>query len=131
MLAVASLAAVLLLGGCGGSSGRGGAEKQVTVPAYSHYPAMTIPVSAGTRAQCRREAEAFSRAAVAYLAPFPSDADNFMVIARVQFYAFRAHLCDVSILHDALARRTTARQRRVIVDGFAFLGDTGRALTPP
>jgi hypothetical protein len=131
MAAVGSLAAVLLLGGCGGSSHRGGAEKQVTVPAYSHYPAMTIPVSAGTPAQCRREAEAFSRAAVSFLAPFPSDADNFMVIARVQFLAFEAHLCDVAILRNALARRTTPKQRRFVVERFVFLGDAGRALTAP
>jgi hypothetical protein len=92
---------------------------------------MTIPVSAGTPAQCRREAQAFSRAAVSFLAPFPSDADNFLVIARVQFYAFKAHLCDVAILREALVSRATARQRRAIVERFVFLGETGRELAAP
>lgn len=125
------LLAVLVLGGCGGSSVHGDGGKQVTVPAYSGYPAMTIPVSAGTQAQCRREAQAFSRAAVSFLAPFPSDADNYMVLARVQFYAFKAHLCDVAILRNALVRRTTPKQRRFIVDRFGFLGETGPALVAP
>jgi hypothetical protein len=92
---------------------------------------MTIPVTTGTPAQCRREAQVFSREAVAFLAPFPSDADNYMVLARVQFLQFEAHRCDVAILRKALARRSTAKQRRVIVAHFGFLGETGRELTAP
>lgn len=120
-----------MLGGCGGSSGQGDAEKQVTAPAYNGYPAITIPATLGTPAQCLHEAQAFSRNAVSFLAPFPSDSDTFLVIARVQFYEFKAHGCDVAILRKALSRRATAKQRRAIVarDEFLFLGETGPELT--
>ncbi len=126
------LLSALLLGGCGGaSSGNGDAEKQITAPAYNGYPAITIPATTGTPAQCRREAQAFSREAVAFLAPFPSDSDTHLVIARLQFFEFKAHRCDVAMLRTALSHRTTAKQRRAIVSRieFAFLGDTGPELT--
>ena len=126
------LLSALLLGGCGGSSsGHGNAEKQITVPAYNGYPAITIPVTSGTPAQCRREAQVFSRAAVSFLAPFPSDSDTHLVLARLQFLEFKAHRCDVAILREALSRRATATQRRAIVARveFSFLGETGRELT--
>lgn len=128
---VAGLLCALLLGGCGGSSAHGDADNQVTAPAYNGYPAITIPVTSGTPAQCRREAQAFSRNAVSFLAPFPSDSDTFLVIARLQFHEFEAHRCDVAILRKALSRRATAKQRRAIVGRieFAFLGETGRELT--
>ena len=128
------LLSVLLLGGCGGSSsGHGNAEKQITVPAYNGYPAITVPVTTGTPAQCRGEAQVFSRAAVAFLAPFPSDSDTHLVLARLQFLEFKAHRCDVAILRKALSRRATANQRRVIVARveFGFLGEIGRELTAP
>ena len=128
------LLSALLLGGCGGSSsGHGNAEKQITVPAYNGYPAITIPVTTGTPAQCRREAQVFSRAAVSFLAPFPSDSDTHLVLARLQFLEFKAHRCDVAILRAALSHRATARQRRAIVahTEFGFLGETGRELTAP
>jgi len=68
---------------------------------------------------------------VSFLAPFPSDSDTFLVIARLQFHEFEAHRCDVAILRKALSRRATAKQRRAIVGRieFAFLGETGRELT--
>jgi hypothetical protein len=122
----------LLLGGCGGSSsGDGGAAKQITVPAYNGYPAITIPVTTGTPAQCRREAQVFSRAAVDFLAPFPSDSDTHLVLARLQFLEFKAHRCDVEILREAFAHRATPKQRQEVVSRveFAFLGDTGPELT--
>src|SRR5262249_11022538 len=121
----------LVLGGCGGSSTKGDAEGQVTSPSYNGYPAITIPVTTGTPAQCQYAAQAFSRNAVRFLAPFPSDSDNYLVIARLQFYEFKAHPCDVAILRSAFARRATAKQRRTIVGRieFAFLGDTGPQLT--
>ena len=123
------LLSALLLGGCGGSSST--AEKQITAPAYNGYPEITIPVTSGTPAQCLHEAQAFSRNAVSFLAPFPSDSDTFLVIARLQFYEFKAHGCDVAILRTALSHRATAKQRRAIVarDEFGFLGETGRELT--
>ena len=124
------LLSALILGGCGGS-GNGNAEKQVTAPSYNGYPAITIPVTTGTPAQCGREAQVFSRAAVDFLAPFPSDSDTHLVLARLQFYEFKAHQCNVAILREAFARRATAAQRRAIVERieFAFLGETGRELT--
>ena len=126
------LLCVLVLGGCGGSSSRDNeAGTQVTAPAYNGYPAITIPVETGTPARCRHEARAFSREAVSFLAPFPSDSDTHLVIARLQFYEFRAHQCDLDILRDAFSARATPQQRRTIVGRieFAFLGDTGRELT--
>ncbi len=125
------LLAALLLGGCGGSSGHGDAEKQITAPAYNGYPAITIPVTTGAPARCQHEAQAFSREAVAFLAPFPSDSDTHLVIARLQFLEFTAHRCEVAILRKALSRRATPKQRRAIVSRieFAFLGETARALT--
>ena len=124
----------LLLGGCGGSSsGPDATEKQITVPAYSRYPAITIPVRSATPARCRREAEAFSREAVAFLAPFPSDSDTHWVIARVQFLEFKAHRCDHAILRKEFSRQATREQRQAIVarHEFSFLEETGRELTAP
>ena len=94
-LLLSVLLSVLVLGGCGGSSSSGDdAEAQITAPAYNGYPAITIPVEAATPARCRHEARAFSREAVSFLAPFPSDSDTHLVIARLQFYEFKAHRCD-------------------------------------
>lgn len=120
--------AVVVLAGCGGSPDDGNAEKELTVPAYGPYPAMTVPVTPGTPALCRAKAEAFSRAAASFLRPFPSDADNYRVLARVQFIAFKAHLCDTAILRKALSRRLTVKQLRVVLAYFGFLGETGREL---
>ena len=131
-LLLSVLLSVLVLGGCGGSSSSGDdAEAQITAPAYNGYPAITIPVEAATPARCRHEARAFSREAVSFLAPFPSDSDTHLVIARLQFYEFKAHQCDLDILRDAFSARATPKQRRTIVGRieFAFLGDTGRELT--
>ena len=100
----------------------------MTVPRYGPFPAMTVPVTRGTPATCRAEAEAFSRAAAAFLRPFPSDADNYRVLARVQFTAFEAHQCDTAVLREALARRLTAEQLRVVLSFFGFMGGTGREL---
>jgi hypothetical protein len=121
----ASLLAVLVLGGCGGDEN---AAKELTVPAYGQFPAMTVPVTRGTPAFCRAKADAFSRAAAAFLRPFPSDADNYRVLARVQFIAFEAHLCDTAVLRTAFSRRLTLQQRREVVSYFGFLGETAREL---
>jgi len=128
--ATAVLLCVLLLAGCGGSRSGDGADKQITAPAYNGYPAITIPVETAAPARCRHEAEAFSREAVAFLAPFPSDSDTHLVIARLQFFEFKAHRCDVAMLRATFARHATPHQRRTIVDRieFAFLGDAGSEL---
>jgi len=122
---------LLLVAGCGGSSASDGSENQVTAPAYNGYPAITIPVTNGSTARCRHEADAFSREAVKFLAPYPSDSDTHLVIARVQFYEFTAHRCDLGILRDAFSQHATPKQRRAIVNRieFMFLGDTVRELT--
>lgn len=126
---VAFVLAALLLGGCGGSD-HGDSQTHITVPAYNGYPAITIPVKSGTPAQCRHEAQAFSREAVEFLAPFPSDSDTHLVIARLQFFEFKAHRCDLAILRSSFSERATRKQRRTIVGRieFMFLGDIGRHL---
>jgi hypothetical protein len=120
----------LVLAGCGGSNGDDRAQKQLTVPAYGPFPAMTVPVAQGTPDECRAEADAFSRAAEAFLRPYPSDADNYRVLARVQFTAFQAHRCETAILREAVARRLTAKQVREVLRFFGFMGDTAQALLP-
>lgn len=120
--------AVVILAGCGSSHGDDDGQRALTVPAYGPFPAMTVPVTSGTTADCRADAEAFSRAAAAFLRPFPSDADNYRVLARVQFTAFQAHLCDTAILRKALSRRLTVKQLRVVLSFFGFMGETGREL---
>ena len=125
------LLAVLVLAGCGGSHGDREAEQTVTVPAYGQFPAMTVPVTPGSSDLCRAKADAFSRAAKGFLRPFPSDADNYRVLARVQFIAFKAHLCNTAILREAFSRRLTPRERREVLKFFGFLGDTARELAAP
>ena len=124
------LFAVALLAGCGGSNGDDTAQKQLTVPDYGPFPAMTVPVTEGTPEQCRAEADAFSRAAEGFLRPYPSDADNYRVLARVQFIAFKAHQCDTAILRQAVARRLSAKQVREVLRFFGFLGETAHQLLP-
>ena len=105
----------------------------MTVPAYNVYPAITIPVRSATPARCRRDAEAFSREAVEWLAPYPSDSDTHLVIARVQFLDFKAHRCDLAMLRREFSRQATRKQRQAIVarSEFFFLGETGRELAAP
>jgi hypothetical protein len=102
----------------------------LTVPDYGQFPAMTVPVTTGTQEQCRAEADAFSRAAKGFLRPFPSDSDNYRVLARAQFIAFEAHECDTAILRDAVARRLTENQLREVLRFFGFLGETASELLP-
>jgi hypothetical protein len=128
-LTVMAVLAALALGGCGGSSKHGKAVKRLTVPAYGAFPSTTLTVTKGTPEYCRRNAEAFARDAVSYLKPFPSDADQYRVQARLQFVDFKAHLCDVDILRRALSRRLTAARLRSVVESLGFLGETGRELT--
>src|SRR5215470_10711943 len=104
----------IVLAGCGGSDRDTATVSAETVPAYGPYPAMTVPVTAGKVEDCRREADAFSRAAKGFLIPYPSDADNYRVLARVQYLAFKAHLCDTSILREAVGRRLTQKELREV-----------------
>ena len=109
------------------------ADKGLTIPGYSHFPPTTIPVKRGTPAQCRAEADSFSRAAKAFLRPYPSDTDIYRVLARVQFTAFTAHRCDTAILRKAISRRLTVKQLREVLAFFGFMGELGRDLAkaPP
>jgi hypothetical protein len=127
-IVVASLLGGVLLAGCGGSHGDDPGGQALTVPAYGPFPAMTVPVSPGKADDCRREADAFSRAAKGFLIPYPSDADNYRVLARVQFTAFKANLCDTAILREAVARRLTTRELREVLRFFGFLGGTAQEL---
>ena len=126
----AVLLAVAVLAGCGGSNGDDNAQKQLTIPDYGPFPSMTVPVTEGTPEQCRAEADAFSRAAEGFLRPYPSDADNYRVIARVQFIAFKAHQCDTDLLRQAVTRRPNAKQVREVLRFFGFMGETARELQP-
>jgi hypothetical protein len=122
----ALLGAVVLV--VAGVAGEANADNGVTIPKYSHYPTTTVPVKRGTPAQCRAEADSFSRNAKAFLRPYPSDTDIYRVLARVQFTAFTAHRCDVAILRRAVSRRLTAKQLHNVLGFFGFLGDVGRQL---
>jgi hypothetical protein len=138
---VALLLAALLLEGCGASSGRESAAtsahertvKQLTVPGYSVYPPTTIPITVGTPAMCRSDAAAFVRAAVSFVAPSSLgtrlEADQYYYMARLHFFGFKAHQCNVAILRNALARRLTVKQRRYLARRFGFLDGTARELT--
>ena len=98
------VAASVLLGAIAlaGYAGAANADEGATIPRYSLYPATTIHVKQGTPAQCRREADGFSRAAKGFLRPFPSDTDIYLVLgvrnfadgdrktARQQFERFQA-----------------------------------------
>ena len=126
VLAVSLLGAVVLA--VGGVASGANAEEGSTIPKYSVYPGSKVPVKRGTPAQCRTEADSFSRAAKAFLRPYPSDTDIYRVLARVQFTAFMAHRCDTAILRQAVSRRLTARQLRNVLAFFGFMGEVGRQL---
>lgn len=118
-------ALVLALAGLAGAAH---ARDGLTIPKYSQYPATTVPAKPGTPAQCRAEANSFSRNAKAFLRPYPSDTDIYRVLARVQFTAFMAHHCDTAILRRAVVRRLTAKQLREVLAFFGFTGEVGREL---
>ena len=123
-------ALVLVLAGCGGSHDEPTAERTLTIPAYGPFPKQTYHVTPGTKAACRREAAAFGRAAEGFLRPYPSDADNYRVLAQVQFTAFKAHLCNTALLREELSRRLTDKQVREVLSFFGFLRETARELLP-
>jgi hypothetical protein len=129
---VISLVTALVLAGCGGSSGHGKAVKQVTFPAYGSFPATTVPITRGTPARCRTDAKGFTRDAVAFLAPSApgTPPDVYFIGARTAFIDLEAHRCDLAYLRGALSRRLTTTQRRRLVEGFTFLGEIGRELSP-
>jgi hypothetical protein len=111
-----------------GLAGVANADEGVTIPKYSQYPATTVPMKHGTPAQCRAEADSFTRNAKAFLRPYPSDPDIYRVLARVQFTAFVAHRCDTAVLRRAVARRLTAKQLHDVLAFFGFTGAIGRDL---
>jgi hypothetical protein len=123
LLALVALAAA----GCGGDDQ---AQNVLTIPSDGRFAATKVPVEPATEARCRREADSFSRAAKSFLIPYPSDADVYRVLARVQFTAFEAHQCDLEILREAVSRRLTPKQLREVLAFFGFLGDVGRQLAP-
>lgn len=124
VVAAALLGALVLVVAVGSAS----ADKGLTIPRYSQFPATTIPVARGTPVQCRTEADSFSRNAKAFLRPYPSDTDIYRVLARVQFTAFMAHRCEIAVLRKALSRRLTVKQLREVLAFFGFMGEVGRAL---
>ena len=130
LAAVVFAVLVLVLAGCGGSHEAPTPERTLTIPAYGPFPKQTYHVAPGTSAACRREAAAFGRAAEGFLLPFPSDADNYRVLAQVQFTAFKAHLCNPALLREELSRRLTDEQVREVLSFFGFLRETARELLP-
>jgi hypothetical protein len=123
----------LALTGCGGSSHHAKTAKGLTVPAYGTFggfSSTTIAVTRGSPAHCRIAANAFADNGKKYLRPFPSDADNYLVIARLQFIDFKAHRCNLATLRSALAKRLTPKQRRTVIQSFSFLGPTADQLEP-
>jgi hypothetical protein len=127
------LLVALALAGCGGSSHHAKSAKGLTVPAYGTFggfSSTTIAVTRGSPAHCRIAANAFADNGKKYLRPFPSDADNYLVIARLQFIDFKAHRCNLAILRAALAKRLTPKQRRQVIRSFSFLGPTAARLEP-
>jgi hypothetical protein len=125
VLAVSLLGAVILAGGVLDDAS---ADTGAAIPKYSVYPGSKVPVKRGTPAQCRTEADSFSRAAKAFLRPYPSDTDIYRVLARVQFTAFMAHRCDTTVLRRAVSRRLTVKQLHEVLAFFGFMGDVGREL---
>ncbi len=130
VLAASLLGAIAVVAGGAPDANAG---DRVTIPGYSHYPSLTIHVKRGTPAQCRAEADSFSRHAKSFLLPYPSDTDIYLVLARVQFTAFVAHKCNTAVLRRAVSRRLTAKQLRNVLAFFGFMGDVGRQLAkaPP
>lgn len=130
------LVTALVLAGCGGSSGHGTTAKQttakqLTIPAYAGFPAVTVPITKGTPARCRLAAKGFTRDAVGFLAPRPATPpDQYFLSAHSAFIDFEAHRCDVAYLRGPLSRRLTATQRRRLVGRFTFLGEFARKLSP-
>jgi hypothetical protein len=130
-ISVALLVSTLAFAGCGGSSKQPSAAKQqkhVTFPAYGSFSATTVPVTTGSVALCRGNAEAFARDAVTFLKPSATPADQYFVSMRTQFIDFVAHRCDASILRSALTRRLDANERQTLIARLPFLGSTAREL---
>src|SRR3954453_21926052 len=129
-----AMTAMLLgvLAGCGGSSDDGKtAKKQLTIPGYASFPAVTVPITKGSPARCRLDAKGITHNAVRFLAPSPTSLnDVYFLGARNTFVDFKAHRCDLAYLRGPLSRRLTAKQRRRLVARFTFLGETGRKLSP-
>ncbi len=125
MVMAASILGAIMLA-AGGVPDAAKADKGLTIPKYSVFPETTVPAKRGTPAQCRAEADSFSRAAKSFLRPYPSDTDIYRVLARVQFTAFMAHRCDTGILRQAVSRRLTVKQLREVLSFFGFMGAVGR-----
>jgi hypothetical protein len=124
------LVTALVLAGCGGSADHGKTAKQLTIPAYASFPAVTVPITKGTPARCRLDAKGFTRDAVAFLAPRPATPpDVYFLGARTAYIDFEAHRCETAYLRGPLSRRLTAAQRRRLVARFTFLGKLGDELS--
>ncbi len=125
------LITVLVLAGCGGSSDQATTvKKQLTIPAYGSFPAVTVPITKGSPARCRLDAKGITHNAVRFLAPSPTSLnDVYFTGARNAFIDFKAHRCDISYLRGPLSHRLTATQRKRLVGRFTFLGETGRELS--
>src|SRR5262245_59288683 len=85
----------LVLAGCGGSSDDGNddgktVKKQLTIPAYASFPAVTVPITKGSPARCRLDAKGITHNAVRFLAPSPTSLnDVYFLGARNTFIDFK------------------------------------------
>jgi hypothetical protein len=106
-------------------------KKQLTIPGYSSFPAVTVPITKGSPARCRLDAKGITHNAVRFLGPSPTSLnDVYYLGVRNTFVDFKAHRCDLAYLRGPLSRRLSAKQRRRLVKRFTFLGATGRRLSP-
>jgi hypothetical protein len=106
----------------GGEAADGSRLRRLSRDHRTHYQ--------GNARQVPPRPKAFTRDAVAFLAPSPpTPPDVYFLNARTTFVDFEAHRCGLTYLRRALSRRLTATQRRRVVGHFTFLGEIGRELT--
>jgi hypothetical protein len=110
---------VLLSCGCGAS--QRAAPGQTTVQRYDIYPADTIsvPTTNPESLACRHDAVGLARSSAQFVAHngpasvYP--ADLYYVLMREELADFGARRCDAKLLGNALVRRLTPPQRRVLL----------------
>lgn len=116
--AVASVVAVLVLAGCGGSAVREHAGRTVTVGTYAGFPATTI-VGTYTPKGCARDAAAVAGDAHQYYmhtaGGAPPPADLYYIDMRADYAHFSADACSPADLGRALRAALTARQRSYLL----------------
>lgn len=115
LLTGAGVVGAALLAGCGGAKLKSG---EMTIPAYGVHSQTTEGISGGSPAFCRRDSQAFARAAVLFVdhteadAAYPADA--YYLDLRDRWTDFVAHRCAPSYLRLPLTRALTIEQRHTL-----------------